>query len=55
MFTLERRNQILSYLKENKSASISCLSKMFFIGELAGRYVSDGDIIMDSSTTMILL
>ncbi|MHB1153432.1 MAG: DeoR/GlpR family DNA-binding transcription regulator [Eubacteriales bacterium] len=33
MFTLERRNQILSYLKENKSASITDLSKMFFIGE----------------------
>lgn len=103
MFTLERRNQILSYLKENKSASVTDLSKMFFIGEatirrdlnklekqnlikrtyggavlteglnteipisvrekeravakeyigeLAGRYVNDGDIIiMDSSTT----
>ena len=33
MFTLERQNQILDYLKQNKSASISALSKLFFIGE----------------------
>jgi DeoR/GlpR family transcriptional regulator of sugar metabolism len=33
MFTLERQNEILNYLKENKSASICDLSKMFFIGE----------------------
>ncbi|NLN82226.1 MAG: DeoR/GlpR transcriptional regulator [Clostridiales bacterium] len=33
MFTLERQTAILEYLKVNKSASISDLSKRFFIGE----------------------
>ena len=33
MFTLERQNEIFQYLKEQKSASISELSRQFFIGE----------------------
>ena len=33
MSTLERQNQILDYLKQEKSASITELSKQFFIGE----------------------
>jgi len=33
MFTLERQQQILDTLKEKKSASVSQLSKQFFIGE----------------------
>src|SRR5690554_5827583 len=33
MFTLERQQAILDLLKSNKSASVSDLSKRFFIGE----------------------
>lgn len=33
MFTLERQQQILEYLKDKKSAGITELAKIFFIGE----------------------